>query len=384
MNDQEHHGTNSEVAFGEASSPMVLASTGQRLRTMFLDTFFYFILFFVFGLVMGLVGLGDLIEGNLLGAIMFLIYYIPQEAFSGRTLGKLITGTKAVSEDGTELTFGQVLGRTLCRFIPFEAFSFLGGNGRPRGWHDKIPKTKVISVRLDRVQSMRPTPKKEPITLKKCVITVVFILSIPALYTIWTLTGGDTRGQWVLVTHVTDGDTVGVGRGWRYKKVRLIGVDTPETVHPEKPVEFYGPEALEFTEKSLTRQWVRLEFEPGDQIDVYGRLLAYIFLEDGTLFNRDIVRRGYARAYTRFPFRYQEEFRLAEIEARNIGRGLWVRQKREATSAHPLEGKIIGNRRSKVFHVPGQANYGRVSEESRVYFDTEEEAARAGYRRAKR
>ena len=160
MNDQEHHGTNSGVAFGEASSPMVLASTGQRLRTMFLDTFFYFILFFVFGLVMGLVGLGDLIEGNLLGAIIFLIYYIPQEAFSGRTLGKLITGTKAISEDGTELTFGQVLGRTLCRFIPFEAFSFLGGNGRPRGWHDKIPKTKVISVRLDRVQSMRPTPKK--------------------------------------------------------------------------------------------------------------------------------------------------------------------------------------------------------------------------------
>jgi micrococcal nuclease len=155
-------------------------------------------------------------------------------------------------------------------------------------------------------------------------------------------------------------------------------------MHPEMPVEFYGPEASEFTEKSLTRQWVRLEFEPGDQIDVYGRLLAYIFLEDGTLFNGDLVHHGYARTYTRFPFRYEEEFRLAEIEARNIGRGLWVRQKREATSAHPLEGKIIGNRRSKVFHVPGQANYGRVSEESRVYFDTEEEAARSGYRRAKR
>jgi len=76
-----------------------------------------------------------------------LVYYLPQEAFSGRTLGKLITGTKAVNQDGTELSFGQALGRTLCRFIPFEAFSFFGENGRPKGWHDRIPNTMVISVR---------------------------------------------------------------------------------------------------------------------------------------------------------------------------------------------------------------------------------------------
>jgi micrococcal nuclease len=201
---------------------------------------------------------------------------------------------------------------------------------------------------------------------------------------LWTLSGGDPKGARVLVTDVVDGDTVHVGRGWRRTTVRLIGVDAPETVHPEKPVEFYGPQASEFTQKSLTGKWVRLEFEPEDQIDVYGRLLAYIVLEDGTLFNRDLVRHGYARAYTRFPFRYQEEFRLAQIEARNAGRGLWVRQKEGATSAHPFAGKIIGNRRSKVFHVPGQANYGRVSEENRVYFDTQEEALGAGYRRAKR
>jgi len=166
--------------------------------------------------------------------------------------------------------------------------------------------------------------------------------------------------------------------------VRLIGVDAPETVHPEEPVQFYGPEASEFTKNSLAGRWVRLEFEPQEQIDVYGRLLAYIFLEDGTFFNQEIVRQGYARAYTRFPFRYDKEFRLAQAEAREAGRGLWVRQKRQPISLHPLEGKIIGNRRSKVFHVPGQVNYGRVSEENRVYFDTPEEAVKAGYRRAKR
>ena len=217
---------------------------------------------------------------------------------------------------------------------------------------------------------------------------VLLSLAIPALFiaaeTSWTLSGGDPRGAQVLITDVVDGDTVHVGRGWRRTSVRLIGVDAPETVHPEKPVEFYGVEASEFTAESLTDKWVRLEFESGNQIDIYGRLLAYIFFEDGTLFNRELVRLGYARAYTRFPFRYQQEFRLAQREARNAGRGLWARRQKEATSPHPLEGKIIGNRRSGVFHVPGQASYGRVSEANRVYFDTEEEAVKAGYRRAKR
>lgn len=150
MNEQERRESSSAASFGEVSTPMVLASTGQRFGTMLLDLIFYFIFAIIFGFVLGLIGLGDLIQNmndTLLGIVILLIYYVPQEAFSGRTLGKLITGTKAVKEDGTELSFGQALGRTLCRFIPFEAFSFLGGNGRPRGWHDKIPKTKVISVR---------------------------------------------------------------------------------------------------------------------------------------------------------------------------------------------------------------------------------------------
>jgi uncharacterized RDD family membrane protein YckC len=83
----------------------------------------------------------------LLGVIIFLTYFVPQEAFFGRTLGKLVTGTKVVNEDGSKLTFGKAVARTLCRFIPFEAFSFLGGHDRPKGWHDTIPKTKVISIK---------------------------------------------------------------------------------------------------------------------------------------------------------------------------------------------------------------------------------------------
>jgi tetratricopeptide (TPR) repeat protein/uncharacterized RDD family membrane protein YckC len=137
-------------SLGEEPTQMVLASSWQRFGTMLLDIIFYCIFSFILVIVLYLIGLGDLIQNmnnNILGYVLLFIYYVSQETYSGRTLGKLITGTKAVSEDGSNLTFGQAIGRTLCRFIPFEAFSFLGGRGMPRGWHDKIPKTKVISLR---------------------------------------------------------------------------------------------------------------------------------------------------------------------------------------------------------------------------------------------
>jgi uncharacterized RDD family membrane protein YckC len=149
MNEQENNVIASS-AFGKESIQITLASQGQRFGTMLLDMIFFIIFAFIIGLVLGLIGLGGFIQkvnNYLLGIIILLVYYVPQEALSGRTMGKLITGTKAVKEDGTELSFGQVLGRTLCRFIPFEAFSFFGGQGRPIGWHDSIPKTKVISIK---------------------------------------------------------------------------------------------------------------------------------------------------------------------------------------------------------------------------------------------
>lgn len=203
--------------------------------------------------------------------------------------------------------------------------------------------------------------------------------------TTWTLSGGDPTGASVLVTSVVDGDTIHVGRGWRRATVRFIGVDTPETVHPDKPVQYYGPEATEFTRKSLEGRWVRLEFEPGDRIDAYARLLAYVVLEDGTLFNRELVRLGYARAYTRFRFRYGEDFRQAQRAAQEGCLGLWARSLCADRGAPArVGGQIIGNRHSKVYHLPGQETYGSVAERNRVYFDTEDEAVQAGYRRAKR
>lgn len=67
---------------------------------------------------------------------------------------------------------------------------------------------------------------------------------------------------------------------------------------------------------------VRLEYD-WERRDKYGRTLAYVYLEDGTFLNAEIIRQGYGFAYTRFPFKYLEEFRNLETEAREAGRGLW-------------------------------------------------------------
>ena len=94
------------------------------------------------------------------------------------------------------------------------------------------------------------------------------------------------KSEWRLVTRVVDGDTIIVGAG---ERVRLIGVDTPETKDPRKPVEYYGKEATAFTKKMVQGKRVRLEFDQANahigHKDRYRRTLAYVFLEDGTFLN---------------------------------------------------------------------------------------------------
>ncbi len=86
------------------------------------------------------------IEELALGFLIYASYYVLFEYFTGKTIGKLITGTKVVNEEGAKPTINQILGRSLCRLIPFEPFSFFGASGR--GWHDKIPRTFVIDTRM--------------------------------------------------------------------------------------------------------------------------------------------------------------------------------------------------------------------------------------------
>jgi len=121
------------------------------------------------------------------------------------------------------------------------------------------------------------------------------------------------------VKRVIDGDTLLLING---ERVRLIGVDTPETKHPQKPVQYFGREAYLFTKQMIDGKEARFEFERQKR-DRYGRLVAYAYLLDGTFLNAEIIKQGYGFAYTKFPFKYMEEFRRYEREAREKRKGLW-------------------------------------------------------------
>jgi micrococcal nuclease len=140
-----------------------------------------------------------------------------------------------------------------------------------------------------------------------------------------------------VVTRVVDGDTIEARIGGEVEDVRLIGVDTPETVKPGTPVQCFGPQASRFSKHRLEGERVRLVFG-AERRDVYGRLLAYLYLADSTLyvsrhvqsrqgersFNAVLLRRGLARSLTIPPNdRFAERFEAIEMAAARAGRGLW-------------------------------------------------------------
>jgi len=124
------------------------------------------------------------------------------------------------------------------------------------------------------------------------------------------------------VTRVVDGDTVEARVEGEVEDVRLIGVDTPETVKPGAPVECFGAPASRFTHRALEGREVRLVVGE-ERRDRYGRLLAYAYL-DGELFNAALVRRGLARTLTIPPNdRFAPRLKRLELRAARAGRGLW-------------------------------------------------------------
>ncbi|MDX6556225.1 MAG: micrococcal nuclease [Miltoncostaeaceae bacterium] len=132
------------------------------------------------------------------------------------------------------------------------------------------------------------------------------------------------------VERVVDGDTLVARAGGERFRVRLLGIDTPESVAPDRPVECYGPEAARETARLLPSGTpVRLETDPTQyRVDYYGRLLAYVVPKaGGTPVNQRLVREGYAEVYVYRgrEFRRLPAFAAAERAARREGRGLWGR-----------------------------------------------------------
>lgn len=128
------------------------------------------------------------------------------------------------------------------------------------------------------------------------------------------------------VTRVVDGDTLKIDKEGEEVTVRLIGVDTPESVDPRKPVQCYALAASDRTKQLMQGARITLEFDDsqGEQ-DKYGRVLAYVRRTDGTFLNEALIREGFAYEYTyNDAYKYQVAFKAAEQEAREQKRGLWA------------------------------------------------------------
>ncbi len=135
----------------------------------------------------------------------------------------------------------------------------------------------------------------------------------------------DLAHEYYLVSRIVDGDTFWIDDGSdRGQKVRLIGVDAPETRNSaRKTIGYYGTESKNYLAKLLTDAEVRLEYDV-DRKDRYGRTLAYVYLRDGTFVNAELVKQGYAMVLTVPPnVRFADEFVNLQAEARKKKRGLW-------------------------------------------------------------
>ena len=246
------------------------------------------------------------------------------------------------------------------------------------------------------------------------------------------------------IVAVSDGDTVTARIDNKDYKVRMIGVDTPETVHPSKPVAFYGKEASDFTKKKLTGKTVYLEKDASER-DKYNRSLRYVWtnlpenpqnpsFEDvrDKMFNGILLRDGYANLLTLPPdVKYLDHFKKIAKTAESQELGLynkaardkfegkdvnsnkkptkpnknetkkpryvgdgdipiegqkvaWVTYGRKTYQADVTNGPIKANMSSGKFHRPGQQGYNKISVNNVTWFSSAEAARKAGYIAAKR
>jgi micrococcal nuclease len=201
------------------------------------------------------------------------------------------------------------------------------------------------------------------------------------------------------VVRVIDGDTVVVViEGVEYR-VRYIGIDTPETVDPGKPVECYGRQASQRNRDLVEGRTVELEKDVSET-DQYGRLLRYVWTE-GEMVNAILVRQGYAMVVTYPPdVKYDELFLELQRLAREEGQGLWSAcltptvcppegpTCEYSDSCEPvIKGNISKTTGEKIYHVPGGEFYDRTVIDEATgehWFCTEQEAIEAGWRRSKR
>ena len=135
------------------------------------------------------------------------------------------------------------------------------------------------------------------------------------------------------VTEVIDGDTIDINipdGTYDDTRIRLIGVDTPETKHPTVGLMHYGPEATAFTAQLVQGTQVTVILDiVGDRRDRYGRLLAYVVLDDGRVLNAELIKHGYGYAYLGFPHSEFDTYQLLMEQAIREKKGLWQNAARD-------------------------------------------------------
>lgn len=248
-------------------------------------------------------------------------------------------------------------------------------------------------------------------------LLATFIIALLFALTSCTQNKESSHGLDAKVVKVVDGDTLDVEFNGKKERIRLLLVDTPETVHPNKPVQPFGPEASKFAKDTLSNQHVQLEFDMSER-DKYGRLLAYVWIDDH-MFNEMLLEKGFARVAYVYPpnVKYVDQFRDIQKKAQQSAVGIWsienyatdkgfadndsvhaaqtkkqttaktksVEKNQETTAPACKNPTIKGNissKGSRIYHVPGGSSY--ESTKAEEMFCTEAEAEEAGFRKAKR
>lgn len=179
---------------------------------------------------------------------------------------------------------------------------------------------------------------------------------------------------WYQVRWVDDGDTIVLQDG---RRVRYIGINTPEIQHGDQQTEPLGYKAKGFNKKLVYQKSVRLEFDREKQ-DQYGRTLAYVFLKDGTFVNATMVVEGYAfYLYRRPNLNYNSMLLKSQREAMRTNKGIWQNWREQKAT-------YVGNKRSKRFHLPSCSFAKKIKSSNRVLFSKKWSAFWAGYAPAKR
>jgi micrococcal nuclease len=198
-------------------------------------------------------------------------------------------------------------------------------------------------------------------------IPTLYLVLIGCTLVALVVYGAQNRGR---ARWVADGDTIVLTNG---ERVRYAGINSPEVAHDGEPGEPYGDEARTFNQELVLGRWLNLELAEESR-DHYGRLLAYVFLEDGTFVNGELVQQGYAHLIRRqSQVRYWERLLNLQRQALKEKKGIW------SLAVTKPEKHYLGNKRTWVFHRPNCLFGLKTAERNRVFFENRYEALYQGF-----